>query len=109
MLRIIRLSIRLAILLNLIVIGNVATAANAPGKAPLNGVVGTINYIDTRQHRLIVDDRSYNLAEDLQVITPNGHKGRLTSLYPGKHIRMIVEFNKNSGNASVIHKIYMLK
>lgn len=105
-----RLGFGLTVLLTVFTTGNFAAAAESTSTGRQQSMNGTVNYIDSHQHKLIVNDCSYSLAQDLQVITPGGKDGRLALLYPGKRIRMLVDSSASSDNdAGVIYKIYMLK
>lgn len=104
-----RLRYAIAILLNLILISSYVSAAEQAANSGLKIMQGKVNHIISSRNQLVVDDMSYALASDVRVVTPAGHKGRIESLYPGKRVRILVDFNGNGNIVGTIHKIYMLR
>lgn len=70
---------------------------------------GTVQYIDNSNHQLVVDDRTLNVARDVVVISQYGKATNLSALYPGKQIRMLVEYPPEGSAAGTIRKIELLR
>lgn len=104
-----RLSYGMAVLLYLLFMGNFVYAAKPANNTGLQVMQGKINTVDTSHNILVVDDMSYRIDANVAVVTAAGHKGRIGLLYPGKRIRMLVQFYDNGDVVGTIHKIYMLR
>lgn len=100
-----RMSIALSLVL-LLQLMLVHADASASGYSILEG---KIDLIDSSKNVLLVDDKGYYLAPDLVVKTASGKKSRLFALYPGKRIRMEVEYADGDRKPGTIHTIYMLR
>jgi hypothetical protein len=109
MLKVKRLSYGFAILMYLMSLNNFVSAAGPINNEGLQSMQGTINHIDSSHNKLVVDDMSYAIGADVTVVTPTGHTGRLALLYPGKRVRMLIQFNDSGNIVGTIHKIYMLR
>ena len=102
-----RIYLGLAVILQLTLISNFTFAAQAGNSSTLQTMQGKIDSIDVNKNRVIVDDMSYTIGSDVVVKTVAGNIGRLGQLYPGKRIRMEVEFRDSQ--PGIIQTIYILR
>jgi len=109
MLTLSRLSWVIVMLLSFALMNNPVSAAPPTANTGMQYMQGKIDHIDTSRNVLVVDDMSYAIATDVSVVTAAGHTGRMSSLYPGKRVRLLVQFHDTGNTIGTIHKIYLLR
>lgn len=87
------------------------SGANAAQPAPtqLMTMQGVVNHVNTSRNIITVSDMSFAIGHDIEIKTPAGNKGTLSSLLRGKRISMQVELNGQGDVGGTIHKIQILK